>query len=337
MTSRPETPDPKHLPSAPRELSGDPESAWNELSCLPSKKSRELLDELQRLGRSPMTVTIVGPSGTGKTNMAHGIHESSARRAGPIVVENIGAMSKSLVASELFGHERGAFSGAVSHRAGLLRSAHSGTLVVDELTKAPRMVQHALLNVLEMRPFRPVGGDRAIQVDVRIIALTSTPLAEAVKNGTLIPDLYERLRTTVVRVHPLSARREDVIAVAKTALRRLYTEYGYSEQPRLSDELAAQLLSMQWPGNHRHVVGVIARLLANAEGALELHPALLPRFEDDAVQPSSRERFFADYANRVPAAHAGPSFASRYYGVDRATIRRWQRSAAATEVSGPAE
>lgn len=284
-----------------------------------------------------MTVTIVGPSGTGKTSMAQGVHEISTRRTGPLVVENVGALPKALVGSEFFGHERGAFSGALRHRAGLLRTAHGGTLVVDELTKAPRVVQNALLNVLEMRSFRAVGGDRAMKVDVRIIALTSTPLAEAVKNGTLIPDLYERLRTTVVRVHPLSDRREDVVAVANTAIDRLHSEYGYSERPQLTPALVEQLLGMSWPGNHRHVVGVIARLLANAEGALDLQPALLPRIVDDQVQPSPRERFFADFSNRLPSALAGPSDASKHYGVDRATIRRWKREIAERKAGGSSE
>jgi DNA-binding NtrC family response regulator len=276
-------------------------------------------------------VTIVGPSGTGKTNMAHGIHEISSRRTGPLVVENVGAMPKSLVASELFGHERGAFSGAVSHRAGLLRSAHDGTFVVDELTKAPRTVQHALLNVLEMRPFRPVGRDRSLQVNARIVALTSTPLEVAVKEGKLIPDLYERLRTTVVRVPPLDSRRDDVLPVAETALRRLHQGYGYARLPVFTSELEHHLTTSDWPGNHRHVVGVVARLLANADGAAELTPGHLPTFDEVDSQASIRGRFFADHARGANAARLGPSHASRYYGVDRATIRRWLRTISAEE------
>jgi transcriptional regulator with PAS, ATPase and Fis domain len=149
------------------------EGPWPELASLTSLKSRLLLAELQLLGRSPLTVTIVGPSGTGKTEMAKGIHAVSKRSTGPLLIENIGAMSESLAMSELFGHERGAYTGAVHHRSGLLRTAHGGTLVLDELTKAPIAVQHALLNVIEGRPFRPSGSDRYIQVDVRIIALAS--------------------------------------------------------------------------------------------------------------------------------------------------------------------
>ncbi len=314
------------LPLTLRVASGRPMGgAWHELNSLPSRSSKRTLAELQSLGRTPMTVTIVGPSGTGKTQMAHGIHEISSRREGPLLVENPGAMSESLAISELFGHERGAFTGAVQHRAGLLRTAHGGTLVVDELTKAPLVVQHALLNVLEGRPFRPSGSDRYIQVDVRIVALASTPLEAAVRDGQLVPDLYERLRTTVVRVQPLSARPDDVLAVAHTALLALYAKYGYQEEPTLSDELAHLLRSAEWPGNHRHVVGVVARVLATAAGAQVLTPAHLPALDLTESESPIRERFLSDYVNGVSAARGGPSRAAKHYGVDRSTIRRWQR------------
>lgn len=305
---------------------------WPELASLPSLKSRRLLAELELLGRSPITVTIVGPSGTGKTQMAQGIHAVSRRSTGPLLIENIGAMSESLAISELFGHERGAYTGAVHHRAGLLRTAHGGTLVLDELTKAPTAVQHALLNVIEGRPFRPSGSDRYLQVDVRIIAIASTPLEAAVRDRSLVPDLYERLRSTIVRVHPLSARQEDVLAVARTAIRKLSPEYGYGEPPRLSAALQQALADHYWPGNHRHVAGIIARILANARGASELIPAHAPA--DDVPEDDSavKDRFFAGVAQKAPEACGGPTRAAAHYGKDRSTIRRWLKEASAKMV-----
>lgn len=302
---------------------------WPELASLPSSKSRRLLAELELLGRSPLTVTIVGPSGTGKTEMAQGIHAVSKRSTGPLLIENIGAMSESLAMSELFGHERGAYTGAVLHRAGLLRTAHGGTLVLDELTKAPIAVQHALLNVVEGRPFRPSGSDRYIRVDVRIIALASTPLEAAVRDGSLIPDLYERLRPTVVRVAPLSARNEDVLAVAQTAILKLSPAFGYAEPPTLSVSLQQALAENRWPGNHRHVAGVIARILANADGAAELTPAHAPADEIPEDDVATKVRFLADVARGAPEACGGPARAAAHYGKDRSTIRRWMKDAAA--------
>jgi DNA-binding NtrC family response regulator len=166
-------------------------------------------------------------------------------------------------------------------------------------------------------------------VDVRIIALASTSLDAAVRDGSLVPDLYERLRSTVVRVAPLSARIEDVLAVAQTAILKLSPEFGYEEPPTLSAALQQTLAENKWPGNHRHVAGVIARILANADVAPELTPAHAPADEVPEDDVATKIRFLTDVARSAPEACGGPARAAAHYGKDRSTIRRWMKEAAA--------
>lgn len=318
----------RRTPSSSR--SPEATNAWSQLAALPSKASRRLLCELRKLAPSPIPITVVGPSGTGKTDIARGIHAASRRHGGPFVVQNVSVLSDSLSGSEFYGHERGAFTGSVGSRTGRLRSAHGGTLVLDELTKAPMHIQHHLLDILDSRPFFPLGSDREIYADVRVVALTSSPLESAVKAGHLIPDLFERLRTTVVLVSPLDSRADDVLTVVQIALDRWYQRYGYAQRPEVSTELARILVEARWPGNHRQVEGLVQRLLASAEGAETLTPAHLPDAVDAVDPRGARERFLEDYRNGVPIAHAGPTAAARHYGVDRSTIRRWTGEAATT-------
>lgn len=299
--------------------------AWPELAALPSLSSRRLLNELRVLAATPIPITVVGASGTGKSGIARGIHDASARRDGPFVMLNVSVLSDGLAGSELYGHELGAFTGASRSRRGRVRSADRGTLVIDELTKAPAHVQHHLLDILDGRPFYPVGGDREVYLDVRLVALTSTPLEVAAKSGAIVPDLFERLRTTVVRVADLNARADDVLPVAKTALERWSSKYGYSRTPDISPELARALVEGRWPGNHRQVDGLVQRLLAQAQGDPVLRLCHLPPQDDAVDRRGVRERFLEDYRSGAPTAHAGPGKASKQYGVDRATIRRWVR------------
>jgi DNA-binding NtrC family response regulator len=309
----------QHLDSS---ASGD----WPELAALPSLSSRRLLSELRVLAVSPMPITVVGPSGTGKTGIARGIHDASPRRGGPFVMQNVSILSDTLAGSEFYGHERGAFTGAVHSRKGRLRSADGGTLVVDELTKAPASVQHHLLDILDGRPVFPVGSDREVFLSVRVVALTSVPLDAAAKSGALIPDLFERLRTTVVRVAALEDRADDILPVVRIALERWSAPYGYRELPTISPELARVLVESRWPGNHRQVDGVVQRLLARAQGAPELTVGLLPSQDAASERRGARERFIDDYRSGAEVAHAGPTEAGKHYGVDRATVRRWIRT-----------
>jgi DNA-binding NtrC family response regulator len=238
---------------------------------------------------------------------------------------NLSVLGDALAGSELYGHEAGAFTGARCKRHGRIRSAQGGTLVIDELTKAPAYVQHHLLDLLDGKPFYPVGSDREVHLDVRIVALTSTPLEVAAKTGALVPDLFERLRTTVVRIADLNSRTDDVLSVVHTALPRWSTRFGYKTIPELSPDLAEALTQARWPGNHRQVDGLVQRLLANAQGSKVIMMAHLPIEEASLDRRGARERFLDDYRAGVTLAHAGPSEASKHYGVDRATIRRWVR------------
>lgn len=309
----------------PEESAFTSRGAWTELASLPSLSSRRLLRELRVLAPTPIPITIVGPSGTGKTDIARGIHLASARRNGPLVMINLSVLGDALAGSELYGHEAGAFTGAHSKRLGRMRSAQGGTLVIDELTKAPAHVQHHLLDLLDRKPFYPTGSDREVHLDVRIVALTSTPLDVAAKSGALVPDLFERLRMTVVHIAALNSRPDDVLRVLHSALVRWSSSYGYKEIPELAPELAAALTVARWPGNHRQVDGLAQRLLANAQRARMLTLAHLPTEQQSVDRRSAREQFLDDFRAGIGIAHAGPSEASRHYGVDRATIRRWIR------------
>lgn len=299
------------------------QSAWPELAALPSLSSRRLLRELSVLAPTPIPITVVGPSGSGKTGIATGIHRASARRNGPLVMINLSVLGDALAGSELYGHEAGAFTGAHSKRHGRMRSAQGGTLVIDELTKAPHHVQHHLLDILDGKPFYPIGSDREVYLDVRIVALTSTPLDVAAKSGALVPDLFERLRTTVVRIADLNSRPDDVIPVVHTALARWSPKFGYERTPELAPDLAAALTQARWPGNHRQVDGLIQRLLANAQGAPVITMTHLPAEDASSDRRSIRERFLDDYRDGIATAHVGPTEAGKHYGVNRATIRRW--------------
>jgi len=317
------------IPLTPARLASGPcresstQSAWPELAALPSLSSRRLLRELSVLAPTPIPIAVVGPSGTGKTGIASGIHRASARRNAPLVMINLSVLGDALASSELYGHEAGAFTGARAKRHGRMRSAHGGTLVIDELTKAPEQVQYHLLDLLDGKPFYPVGSDREVHLDVRIVALTSTPLDVAAKNGALVPDLFERLRTTVVRVADLNSRPSDVMPVVHAALARWSPSFGFGQIPALSPELAEALAKARWPGNHRQVDGLVQRLLANAQGDSIITMAHLPAEDASVDRRGARERFLEDYRAGIATAHAGPSEAGKHYGVDRATIRRW--------------
>ncbi len=222
---------------------------------------RLLASRIDRVARSGLPVLIRGETGTGKELVARAIHLRSARRDGPFVPENCAAIAESLVESELFGHERGAFTGADRTRDGLFARAHGGTLFIDEVGDMPLPMQAKLLRVLQEGEVRRLGGQRTRSVDVRVIAATHKDLEALVRQGLFREDLLFRLAVLDVTLPPLRERPEDIPALAQAFLERLAEEQGAEgdggEPPALDAEVLDALLAHDWPGNVRELENAI--------------------------------------------------------------------------------
>ncbi|MFO7562481.1 MAG: sigma 54-interacting transcriptional regulator [Enhygromyxa sp.] len=223
---------------------------------------RELFTILERAADSEVTVLLEGETGTGKELSARAIHELGARRRGPMVALDCGALPEGLVESELFGHVRGAFTGAMQARQGAFVRASGGTLFLDEVDSLPLALQSRLLRALESRRVRPVGGDDEAGVDVRVIAACQQDLSLAVARGEFRPDLYYRLSVLRVILPPLRARREDLVAT----IRELLARRGFAADA-ITGPNFERLLAYPWPGNVRELRNVLDRALALSPGA----------------------------------------------------------------------
>jgi Nif-specific regulatory protein len=221
--------------------------------------------EIARAAPSKATVLIRGESGVGKELVARAVHYSSTRKKGPFVCLNCAALSETLLESELFGHERGAFTGATDRKIGKFEAAHHGTLMLDEIGEMSPQIQAKFLRVLEGHPFERVGGSQAIKVDVRVIAATNRDLEKAVAEGKFRRDLYFRLHVVEVSVPPLRKRPEDVIELASHFLARFNAETGRRIRGFSPDALR-QLRDYRWPGNIRELKNVVERAVLLARG-----------------------------------------------------------------------
>jgi len=215
---------------------------------------RRLYTVLERAAPTQATVLIQGETGTGKELVARELHLHSRRSSGPFVAVDCGAIAPNVIESELFGHTRGAFSGAVSDRRGLLEEAHGGTLFLDEVGELPLNLQAKLLRVLETREVRRVGANSARAVDIRLVAATNRMLAQSVNEGSFREDLYYRLAVVEVQLPPLRFRREDLPLLAEHFYRRL----SDGDHP-IPSELVAALMTRSWPGNVRELRNFIER------------------------------------------------------------------------------
>jgi len=219
-----------------------------------------LAAQVERAAASSATVLLLGESGTGKSLIARILHRASGRRRGPFVEVNCGAIPPGLIESELFGHARGAFTGAGGARAGLFEEAKGGTLLLDEIAELPPEMQVKLLAVLETHRVRRVGENRDRPVDVRVVAATNADLAAAVRQGRFREDLYYRLHVISLTVPPLRQRREDVLALARRFLAELARE-THRRMDGFSPEAEQALLAHRWPGNVRELRNVVERAL----------------------------------------------------------------------------
>ncbi|GIW40309.1 MAG: hypothetical protein KatS3mg076_0886 [Candidatus Binatia bacterium] len=240
-----------------------------------SPSMRRVVELALRVAPTDATVLLTGESGTGKERLARLVHEHSRRRNGPFLAVDCGALPEPLLESELFGHKRGAFTGAVEDRAGLFEAASGGTLFLDEIGETSPALQVKLLRVLQERTVRPVGVNRDRRVDVRIVAATNRNLADLVAERKFRKDLYYRLRVVELEIPPLRNRKEDLLPLARSFIQK--TCAAYSCGPcSLSSEVLDLLLAYDWPGNVRELEHAIERAVVLAENQPTIRVEDLP-------------------------------------------------------------
>ncbi|MCB1054853.1 MAG: sigma 54-interacting transcriptional regulator, partial [Acidobacteria bacterium] len=226
-----------------------------------SSRMQAIFKVIERVARTPSTVLIQGESGTGKELIARAVHFSSPRRSKRFLSINCGALPETLLESELFGHERGAFTGAVREKKGLFQEADGGTLFLDEIGEMSPVMQVKLLRVLQEKTLRKVGGSREEPIDVRIITATNRDLLEMVSKSDFREDLYYRINVIPIDLPPLRARREDIPLLVQHFLKKYSDEMGI-DPPTISVEAMRVLEAYEWPGNVRELENMIERTLA---------------------------------------------------------------------------
>jgi DNA-binding NtrC family response regulator len=289
----------------------------------------EVYKQVAHAADSAAPVLIVGESGVGKELVARAIHGNSKRAREPFVAINCGAIADTLLESELFGHQRGSFTGAVADHKGVFEQAGGGTVLLDEIGDTTAALQVRLLRVLEEGEVRPVGGNRPIRISARVIAATNMPLEQAVADNRFRQDLYYRLSVIIIRVPPLRERRADIPLLIGSFLEDACTRAG--QRKVLSAEALDALMGHPWPGNVRELRNAIERLVVSSRGllieAFDLPDTVL------AVRPSPQDQPFSDlptlddlerrYLMHVlDAANGNRTRAAEILGVDRRTLYR---------------
>ncbi|AIR00344.1 two-component system response regulator GlrR [Pluralibacter gergoviae] len=278
------------------------DEAWRSAIVTRSPVMLRLLEQARMVAQSDVSVLINGQSGTGKEIFAQAIHQASARRSAPFIAINCGALPEPLLESELFGHVRGAFTGAVSSREGLFQAAGGGTLFLDEIGDMPLPLQVKLLRVLQERKVRPLGSNRDLEIDVRIISATHRDLPKAMARGEFREDLFYRLNVVSLKIPPLSARAEDIPLLANHLLREAASRHKPFVRAFSTDAMK-RLMAAGWPGNVRQLVNVIEQCVALTsspvigdalvEQALEGENTALPTFAD------ARSQFELNYLRKL--------------------------------------
>ncbi|MGE8499719.1 MAG: sigma-54 interaction domain-containing protein [Pseudomonas sp.] len=248
-------------------------------------RSQALLAHLQQVAPSEASVLIIGETGTGKELVARHIHNLSGRRDGPFVAVNCGAFSESLVEAELFGHEKGAFTGALASKAGWFEEANGGTLFLDEIGDLPMPIQVKLLRVLQEREVVRLGSRKSIPINVRVLAATNVQLDKAIGAGNFREDLYYRLNVVSLQLYPLRERPGDILPLARHFIKTYCNRLGYGEV-RLSPEAEHKLANYAWPGNIRELENVIHHTLLVCRNGLVLEDDLrLSHLRIDRQEP----------------------------------------------------
>ncbi len=300
---------------------------------------KRLLDFIDRVAGVDSTVLLCGESGTGKELVARALHRASPRADGPFVEVNCATLSETLLESELFGHERGAFTGAVERKIGRFEAAHGGTLFLDEVGEVPTNLQARLLRALQERRFERVGGTRAIEVDVKVIAATNRNLEAAIRDGTFREDLFYRLNVLLYKLPPLRERREDVPLLARHFVRR-HGERLHRLGAGIDPAALRALVAYDWPGNVRQLSNTVERALVLGDGEM-IRPEDLP---DEMLTDLDHELLLSDYqtainetrrrllATALAEADGNAAEAGRRLGLHPNSFRRLMRQLGLREV-----
>ena len=298
-----------------------------------SPRMLDVFKLIARVAPTRSTVLITGESGTGKEVVARALHFNGTRAAGPFVTIDCAGLAESLLESELFGHVRGAYTGAITARRGLFETGDGGTVFLDEVGDIGPNIQAKLLRVLELHEIKPVGGNESIRIDVRLIAATNKDLQEEVRAGRFREDLFYRLNVVSIHLPPLRERREDIPALARHFLQK----YGDANEKAISGiaaEAMAVLEAYPWPGNVRELENAIERAVAVSAHRVLLpddlpsHLTVRPATWDEAGQPEdhildSLDKVIQRHVARVLAATGGnKKRAAEILGVDRRTLYR---------------
>jgi len=290
-----------------------------------SKGMREVFIAIGKASSASATVLITGESGTGKELAARAIHYGSVRSSAPFVPVNCGGIPEGLLESELFGHVKGAFTGATESRAGFFHAADGGTIFLDEISDMSLAMQVKLLRVLQDKKVCMVGSNRTRKVDVRILAATNKDLHGLVKKGLFREDLFYRLNVVTIIIPPLRERGDDILLLAHHFLTKFAAELD-KPPPRFSDEALQNLRSYNWPGNVRELENVIQRVVVMTDGDLIAVPDLPSLMRFSALRKTGFTRTLAEvegeYISNVLASVEGnKTRAAEILGIDRKTLR----------------
>ncbi|MDR7331962.1 sigma 54-interacting transcriptional regulator [Roseateles asaccharophilus] len=288
--------------NAPGPAPFDGDGAWRREIISRSPRMAQLLAEARLVAATDASVLISGESGTGKELLARAIHQASPRAAKPFVAVNCAAIPEALLESELFGHVKGAFTGAQGHRQGLIPAAHGGTVFLDEIGDMPLALQVKLLRVLQERVVRPVGSNEAVAVDVRVLSATHRDLELAMADGQFRPDLYYRLNVVKLMLPPLAERREDIALLAQHFLGTLAARHRKPVKGFAPDALEA-LVTAPWPGNARQLYNVVEQVCVLATAPLvplaQVQRALQAPASEVLNYQHAKQRFERDYLNQL--------------------------------------
>jgi len=273
-----------------------------------SRVMQGVFEKVERLAASEASVLIIGETGTGKELIARELHARSRRREGPFVAINCAALPESLIESELFGHVRGAFTGATHDKEGCFRAAHGGTLFLDEVGEMPLPLQSKLLRALQERQITPLGSSRVTPVNIRVLCATQVDLLDASERGLFRQDLYYRVSTITLELPPLRARGDDALLLARYLIQRFAERYEVSPKP-LSEEAARAIRLHAWPGNIRELENRVSQALILSDGealtAADLHLSREDLPARMLTLAEARERFTQDYIEHVLTLHSG--------------------------------
>ncbi len=289
-----------------------------------SREMRRVLELVDSVAPTDTTVMVRGESGTGKELIARLIHAKSPRAFGPLVAVNCGALSEGVLESELFGHEKGSFTGATSRRKGKLELADGGTLFLDEIGEIPPKVQVELLRALEDHTITRVGGVQEIPVDFRVVCATNRDLEEAVREGTFRQDLYYRINVFQIDIPPLRERREDIMPIAEHFLKKFAAAMG-RRVTGFSPEARELLMQYDWPGNVRELANAVERALVVCHEG-EIKPEFLPiRPQGSASEPEPDDLSLQAVERRhilkvLELEDFNITHAAKRLGIDRVTL-----------------